>query len=117
MLAIKLSKLVNQNLIRDFDQSRVRYMVFVFPTYQILSITSLLTITFLFQTLGISLYFIPLGLILVILLGVPILASWHLSCLLFGVGYFSFLAKLGFPFMSWVTNQLENAVSWFRVAQ
>jgi len=37
MFVIGLSKLINRNLIHFFDQSRIRYMIFVFPTYQILA--------------------------------------------------------------------------------
>jgi len=114
MFVIGLSKLINRNLIHFFDQSRIRYMIFVFPAYQILAFISIAAVVFSFEAASTSLYFMPIGLILTIFMGVPIFASWHLSCLLFGIGYFGFFARLGIPFMPWVTRHLEGAVNWFR---
>jgi hypothetical protein len=114
MFIVSLSKFINRNLIRYFDQSRIRYMVLVFPAYQILVCIGIVAVLFLFEVTDTSPYFTVLWLIFAIFVGVPILASWHLSCLLFGLGYFGFLEWLGFPFMTWVTRQLEGVINWFR---
>jgi hypothetical protein len=92
-------------------------MIFVFPAYQLLALIGIAAIVFSFEAASISLYFVPLALILTIFIGVPVFASWYLSCLLFGISYFGFFAWLGIPFMPWVTSQLESAVSWFRSVQ
>lgn len=117
MFLITFSNRINQNLIRFFDQSRIRYMILVFPAYQLLALAGIAAVIFSFEAVGTSPYFAPLWLILAILIGVPLLASWHLSCLLFSIGYFGFFAWLGIPFTPWVTKQLEGAVNWFRSAQ
>ncbi len=117
MFVLRFSKLINRNLIRVFDQNRLRYMFFVFPVYQFLAFIGIAAIGFSFEAVGTAFYFAPLGLFLAIFIGVPILASWHLSCLLFGIGYFGFFAWLGIPFMPSVTRQLEGAANWFRPVQ
>lgn len=114
MFIVSLSKSINRNLIRYFDQSRISYMIFVFPAYQFIAFMGITTIIFSFEEAGTSPYFALFGMILAFFIGVPIFASWHLSCVLFLIGYFGFLAQLGFPFMPWVKKQLEYALNWFR---
>lgn len=117
MFIITLSKLINQNLVGCFDQSRVRYMFLVFPVYQCLAFVGIAVVFFAFKAVGTSLYFLPIGLFLAFLVGVPIFASWHLSCLLFGIGYFGFLAWVGIPLMCPLSRELGRAVDWFRPKQ
>lgn len=114
MFVTRVSKTINQYLIRVFDQSRLRYIFFLFPVYQLLAALGITAIVLSFEAASTALYFASLGLVLVIFIGIPIFASWYLSCLLFCMGFFGFLAWLGLPFMSWVTRQLEHAVNWFR---
>jgi len=89
-------------------------MLVWFPAYQFFAIISVAAINLSFIAVDYALFLVPLALILLVILGVPILASWHLSCLLFGVGYFGFLARLGIPAMSWMERQVEGPVNWFR---
>lgn len=117
MFVIRFSKLINRSLIRIFDQSRLKYMAFVFPAYQLLAFIGVVAIVGSFQSAERAFFFGPLALLLAFFVGVPIMASWHLSCLLFSQGYFGFLAGLGIPCMPWAAMQLENAVNWFRPAQ
>lgn len=114
MFIIDLSKRINRRLIHSFDGNRIKYMFFVFPAYQFLAMIGMASILFSFQSIATALYFLPLGLILTLFIGVPVLTSWYLSCLLFGLGYFEFLARLGIPFMPWVARELEGGVNWFR---
>ena len=92
-------------------------MFFLFPVYQLIAFISMAAIVFSFEAASTGFQFIVLGVVLAIVLGVPIIASWHLSCLLFGIGYFGFFAWLGMPVMPWVVKQLEEAVAWFRPVQ
>lgn len=117
MFVVRLSKFINRNLIRYFDQNRITYMVLVFPAYQILALFGIAVVSSSFETTITSPYLIVISLILAIFVGLPILASWHLSCLLFGIGYFGFLAWIGIPFMPSLTKDLEDAANWFRRAQ
>jgi hypothetical protein len=114
MFLLRFSKSINRYLINVFDQSRLRYMFLLFPAYQFVALIGLGAIVFSFEAAETSLFFALLGLFLAILIGIPIFASWHLSCLLFSVGYFGFFASLGFPLTAWATTQLEGAVNWFR---
>ena len=114
MFLLRFSKSINQYLINAFDQSRLRYMFLVFPAYQFLALIGIAAIIFSFEAAETSFYFELLGIFGTIIIGIPVIASWHLSFLLFMVGYFGFFALLGFPFMSWATTQLEGAVNWFR---
>ena len=116
MFIMKPSKRINQSLIRLFDQSRVRYTFLVFPIYQLFAFIGIAAVIFAFQAVASSLYLLPIGLILAVVLGVPILVSWHLSCLLFFIAYFEFLARFGIPFMRGASRQLEGAVNWYRPA-
>lgn len=114
MCVIGLSKSINRNLIRIFDHSRIRYMFLVFPTYQILAFLGIAAIAFSFESVNTAFYFGPMGLILALFIGVPLIASWHLSCLLFMIGYFEFFAWIGVPFMAWAAKLLEGPVNWLR---
>lgn len=89
-------------------------MLLVFPTYQLLATIGLLAIIVSFQGSEVSIIFTFLGLLLSVLFGIPVLLSWHLSFLLFVVGYLGFAASFGFPFTRWVKAELEGAVNWFR---
>ena len=89
-------------------------MFLLFPAYQFVALIGMAAIISSFGGAETSFFFALLGLFLAVLVGIPIFVSWHLSCLLFGVGYFGFFASLGFPFMAWIAAQLEDAVNWFR---
>jgi hypothetical protein len=117
MVIIRLSRLINLSLIRAFDHGRIWYMFLLFPAYQVLATIGIAAIVFSFEAAGKAFYFAPIGLMLAIFIGVPIFASWHLSILLFSVGYFGFFAWLGVPAMPWVTRQVEGAVNWFRAVE
>lgn len=117
MYIVSLSRSINRNLIRLFDQSRISYVFLVFPVYQLLAIIGGNGIVSAFELVGTSFYFLPIGLILAFFIGVPIFASWHLSVILFGICYFGFFARLGFPFLPWAIGQLESAVDWYRPAK
>lgn len=114
MFILSLAKQINRNLIRQFDQSRFTYALLIFPAYQLLATVGLLSCIHLFKAIEISLFFLPLGASMAVLIGIPLLASWHLSCLLLAACYFGPMAKLGIPFMSWVLRQLDAAIRWFR---
>lgn len=114
MFLLRFSKSINQLLIKAFDRSRLGYMFLVFPAYQILAGIGLNAIGLAFAASSESVYFAPLGLFLAVLVGIPIFASWHLSSILFCVGYFGFFASLGVPFTHWMENKLEGVVNWFR---
>ena len=114
MFLLSFSKSLNRYLINVFDQSRLRYMFLLFPAYQLLALIGMAAIVLSFEAAETSFLFTLLALFLAILIGVPIFASWHLSCLLFGVGYFGFFASLGFPGLSWAVRLLNGAVDWFR---
>jgi len=89
-------------------------MFVLFPFYQILAFNGVVAIAYAIQEAGSGVYMGAIALILAIFIGVPIVASWHLSCFLFAVGYFGFFAWLGIPLMAWVTRQLERIVNLYR---
>jgi len=109
-----LPKLVIKNLIRAFDYNTIAYMFFWFPMYQIIAFIGLIVVFNTYGALGELAYATPVAIGLTVFVGLPILASWHLSVLLFGVGYFGFFARIGIPFMGWATDQIKSAVNWFR---
>lgn len=49
---------------------------------------------------------------LLLLVGIPILLSWHLSALLFATIFFDFAAKIGFPLASRVSKELNSFVTF-----
>tara|TARA_R110002096_G_C14300353_1_gene698403 strand:+ start:304 stop:582 length:279 start_codon:yes stop_codon:yes gene_type:complete len=89
-------------------------MFLLFPIYQLITFFGIWAIISSFKAVGATFYFLPLAITLVILIGIPVFASWHLSVLLFSVGYFEFFAWLGFPLMGRVTRHLIDTVNWFR---
>lgn len=114
MLLLRFNKSINQSLIRTFDHSRIRYVILVFPVYQALAFIGIATIIHLVTAIEAELYSSLLVIVLMTIIGIPISASWYLSCLLFGACFFGVLAWLGIPIAPWVTKQLEGVVNRFR---
>lgn len=92
-------------------------MALVFPAYQLLAFFGIIAIILPYAHAETTSFGGPLTLLLVFIIGVPIMASWHLSCLLFCQGYFGFLAGIGTSGAPWAARGLETAVNWFRPAQ
>ena len=109
-----LPKLVIKNLIRAFDYNTIAYMLFWFPMYQIIAFIGLIVVFNTYGALGELAYATPVSIGLTVFVGLPILTSWHLSALLLGIGFFSFFARIGIPFMGWATDRLKSAVNWIR---
>ena len=85
MFMTRLPRRINMCLIRSFERNRLSYMVLVFPVYQLLALLGIGAVSLSFDAAAESVYFLFLCVAFVILIGVPILMSWHLSCLLFFV--------------------------------
>ncbi len=117
MIVVRLSMSVIQSLIRAFDRSRLVYMFVWFPIYQLFAIIGVVAIAFAFVSMEETYLYAPLGFLLALFVGIPIIVSWHLSCLLFLAAYFGFFASLGVPFMAWTEGQLTSAVGFFRPRQ
>lgn len=111
MFMTRLPRRINMCLIRSFERNRLSYMVLVFPVYQLLALLGIGAVSLSFDAAAESVYFLFLCVAFVILIGVPILMSWHLSCLLFFVGYFGSFAWLGLPLAPWVTRKFESIVN------
>jgi hypothetical protein len=114
MFVLPFSKLIIKNLIQQFDQNRARYMFLIFPIYQLLSFIGMAIIVFSFLPSSTNPYYLLLALPLAYLVGIPILASWHLSGFLFFEGFFGFFAWLGFPAMERMTKFAESIVAFYR---
>lgn len=114
MWFLRFIRSINRHLITVFDKSRIGYMFLVFPAYQFLAFSGVVVVILSFQAAETSIYFVLLRMFLTIVVGLLLFASWYLSCLLFAMGVFEFLAVLGLPMMPWAKRRLSSAVNWFR---
>lgn len=114
MFIFRYARLINQTLIRTFDRSPILYCFLLFPAYQIVTLLGVAIVWWFGEAATENLILAPIAVGLGLFVGVFVFASWHLSFLLVASGYFTFLAWLGLPFMSWAKGQLDGPVNWFR---
>ena len=114
MFVVRVGSQINRSLVSAFDRNVPVYVLFWFPIYQVMVIGGLLVIWFLFgEAAQLPLFLVP-AIVLSIVIGVPIIMSWHLSFPLLLTVYFDCCASLGLPGSAWMRSQLDEGINWFR---
>ncbi len=113
----KLVKLLVRFLLKQFDENRLKYTFIVWPIYQLISIVGIAISTQLVDSLlsEASWWSEILAIPTLLFFVIPMFATWHLSCALFGKGYFDFLYLLtGLGFIKFISEFVDSFIQMFR---
>ena len=99
--ALKLTKWIIMFLLSAFTQNRFTYSFVVFPVYQIIFLAGVWLFAVTYTFIPIYPWLILLLIPQIIFIGFPAFSTWHLSCVLWGKGFFEIFLGLwpGIPLM------------------
>jgi len=109
----KLVKFLVHFLLNQFDKNRLIYTFVVFPIYQLISFVGIVLVSSL--SLELSWWSGILAIPTLLFFAIPIISTWHLSCLLIFKGYFDFIYLLtGLGFVKFMSNFCDSFIQMFR---
>lgn len=115
--SLRLTSSLIRALIGSFDRNRLKYMLLLFPAYQLCAIALILVTIKLILVAQDQVYwwlaFVPLTFLFLM----PAIATWHLSCALFLKGYFGVFAEIGLPGTRLTVRLCEAFINEFRPSE
>lgn len=109
-----LTKLLVRFLIGRFDANRALYCTVVFPIYQIISVFLIILGETLYLNMDAPSWMYLALFLLVIIVGLPIALTWHLSCLLLTKAFFEYMYVHKQPSLSIATDLINATIDGFR---